>query len=177
MKPNKLELRSLRPEDKETFINAVAAFEKEQPAFEFAFDFDASASFIEYIKKLERWSLGKELPDKFVPNTFFVGVVEHEIVGRLSLRHHLNDFLARIGGHIGYGVIPAHRKKGYATEMLKQALPVCTSLGIDNVLITCDIDNLGSQKVIEGCGGIFENTTNDPLLKVQKKRYWLNVSE
>lgn len=61
-------------------------------------------------------------------NTFLVGVVEHEIVGRLSLRHYLNDFLARIGGHIGYGVTPAHRKKGYATEMLKQALPICSSL-------------------------------------------------
>ena len=175
MKPNKLELRSLRPEDKESFINAVAAFESELPVFEFAFEFDASAFFIEYIRKLEKWSLGKELPDKFVPNTFFVGVVEDEIVGRLSLRHHLNDFLARIGGHIGYGVIPSHRKKGYATEMLRQALPICLSLGLDKVLITCDVDNVGSRKVIEGCGGVFENTTNDSQLKVQKRRYWLNV--
>jgi len=175
MKSSKLELRPLRPEDEASFRDAIAALKNERPSFEFAFDFNESTPFIEYIKKLEAWSLGKGLPDKFVPSTFLVGVVNGQIVGRLSLRHCLNDFLERIGGHIGYGVIPSRRRQGYATEMLRQILPVCSSLGIKQILITCDIDNLGSQKVIEKCGGIFENITDDSQLKVQKRRYWIDI--
>ena len=175
MKSCKLKLRPLRPEDEVSFKKAISAFKNESPSFEFAFEFDESIPFLEYIKKLEGWSLGKGLPDKFVPSTFLVGVIDGQIVGRLSLRHRLNDFLARIGGHIGYGVIPSCRQQGYATEMLKQALPICSSLGIKKVLITCDIDNLGSQKVIERCGGIFENVTDDSQLKVQKRRYWIYI--
>jgi predicted acetyltransferase len=175
MKYRKLELRPLRAEDEASFNSAIAAFTNETPPFEFAFDFDETIPFIEYINKLEKWPLGKGLPDKFVPNTFLVGVVDGQIIGRLSIRHLLNDFLERIGGHIGYGIIKSYRRQGYGTEMLKQALPICSSLGIKKVLITCDIDNFGSLKVIEKCGGIFENVTNDSQLKIQKRRYWIDI--
>ena len=175
MTTGKLELRQLRPEDESSFRNAVAEFKEEVPPFEFAFDFDDSIPFSEYVKKLNGWSLGIGLPDKFVPNTFLVGVVDGTIVGRLSLRHCLNDFLERIGGHIGYGVVPQYRMQGYAREMVKQALPLCESLGIKKVLITCDVDNHASMKVIERCGGVFQNETNDPKLKIQKRRYWINL--
>ena len=95
MKTDGLKLRQLLSEDEISFRYAVAAFANEVPPFEFAFDFEESVPFIEYIRKLERWSSGDGLPDKFVPNTFFVGVVDDQIVGRLSLRHHLNDFFAK----------------------------------------------------------------------------------
>ena len=173
MNASQLKLRALCQEDEVSFKKAIAAFENETPPFEFAFDFDASIPFEAYVKKLEGWALGQNLPDKFVPSTFLVGVVDGQIVGRVSLRHCLNDFLARIGGHIGYGVIPRYRRKGYATEMLKQTLPICASRGIAKVLITCDIGNWGSKKVIENCGGVFENLTDDPQLDVQKRRYWI----
>lgn len=174
MKSSKLILRPLRPEDEVSFMKAVAAFRSETPPFEFAFHFDASMPFSDYIKKLEGWSIGQGLPDKFVPNSFLVGVVDGQVVGRISVRHYLNEFLERIGGHIGYGVIPSCRQKGYATEMLTQALPICSSLGIRKVLITCDSDNLGSQKVIENCGGVFDSLTDAPQLDVQKRRYWID---
>lgn len=87
----------------------------------------------------------------------------------------MNEFLSQIGGHIGYGVRPGQRQRGYATEMLRQALPICVGIGIGQALVTCDTDNIGSIKVIERCGGVFESVTRLPELKVQKRRYWLKT--
>ena len=97
------------------------------------------------------------------------------VIGRVSIRFRLNEFLSRIGGHIGYGVRRSRRRRGYATEMLRQALPICAGNGIKQALVTCDVDNPGSIKVIERCGGIFESLTCEPDLKIQKRRYWLKT--
>jgi predicted acetyltransferase len=142
MVAQRLELRALCHQDRDSFISAVEMFKSDNPPFEFAFHFDESGDFEGYVKKLEGWSRGIDLPGKFVPNTFLVGVVDGQIIGRLSIRHCLNDYLKRIGGHIGYGVVPGYRRSGYATEMLRLAIPVCASIGIDEVLVTCDVDNI-----------------------------------
>ena len=172
---SKLQLRPLREEDEPSFLEAVAEFNHEPPPWEFALAYDESAGFREYVKRVEAWTRGENLPDGFVPGAFYVGVVDGAVVGRVSIRFQLNDYLARIGGHIGYGVRPTRRRRGYATEMLRQALPICAARGIARALVTCDVDNLASIKVIERCGGILENTTNYPELEVQKRRYWINT--
>jgi predicted acetyltransferase len=61
--------------------------------------------------------------------------------------------------------------------MLRQALPICAGGGIHKALVTCDADNVGSRKVIERCGGVFEGLTSEPELKVQKRRYWIETSK
>ena len=62
---------------------------------------------------------------------------------------------------------PSARRKGYATAMLAESLPIAAELGIDPALVTCDTDNDASRKVIEACGGELEDERNGKL------RYWV----
>lgn len=170
-----LELRPLGFSDEQSFLEAVDEFRREQPPWPFALGFDEGMSFADYVRRMEAWVIGQDLPAGYVPGSFLVGVVDGKVVGRVSLRYRLNEFLASVGGHIGYGVIPSQRRRGYATEMLRLALPLCAAVGVERALITCDIDNVGSRKVIERCGGVFESMTNDPTLDVQRRRYWIQT--
>ena len=97
------------------------------------------------------------------------------IVGMLQIRHWLNDALRFEGGHVGFSVRASERRKGYATQMLKQALALCKERGIDKVLMTCDKDNIASSSVIKKNGGVLQDefTTNDGNLA---QRYWITVS-
>jgi predicted acetyltransferase len=107
-----------------------------------------------------------------VPTTFLVADVAGRIVGRASIRHELNERLFIEGGHIGYAVLQEHRRRGYATEILRQSLVVAQALGVKRVLVTCDDDNLGSATVIERCGGRFDSlSTAEDGHAV--RRYWI----
>lgn len=110
----------------------------------------------------------------FVPATLFFLVDNQErIYGAIQIRHELNENLLKIGGHIGYGIRPSERKKGYAGKMLKMALPYAKALGIEKLLITCDKDNLASAKTIINNGGILENEVLDD--GIVKQRYWITL--
>jgi predicted acetyltransferase len=106
-------------------------------------------------------------PEGFVPSTELWWVDGDVFLGRIAVRHRLTPMLFELGGHIGYDVRPTARRRGHATEMLRQALPVAHGLGIDPALITCDDDNVGSRTVIERNGGIFEDQRG------KKLRYWV----
>jgi predicted acetyltransferase len=109
-----------------------------------------------------------------VPSTFLVAEADGELVGRSSIRHVLNEFLLREGGHIGYAVLPEHRRRGYATEILRQSLIVARSIGIDRVLVTCDNDNAGSIRAIEANGGVLENIIELDSFPAGVRRYWID---
>ncbi|MFB0920459.1 MAG: GNAT family N-acetyltransferase, partial [Oscillospiraceae bacterium] len=81
----------------------------------------------------------------------------HKILGMVNLRHELNDFLLRAGGHIGYSIRPDERRKGYGKKQLQLALEKMAELGVRKVLVTCNWDNMASARIIEFCGGILEN--------------------
>jgi predicted acetyltransferase len=98
--------------------------------------------------------------------------VAGKLVGRVSIRHELNAYLAELGGHIGYAVRPEFRRRGYATGILRQSLLVAQELGIDQALVTCDDENAGSARVIERCGGVLADVVPGPDGSAPKRRYW-----
>ena len=100
---------------------------------------------------------------------------DNKLVGLVSLRRELNDYLEKFGGHIGYSVRRSERRKGYATQMLEIALLECKTFSIPKVLVTCDKNNIASETVIKLNGGVFESETVDPE-GVTLKRYWITVS-
>ena len=119
----------------------------------------------------------KELKDGHVPtSTFFALDVERNIfVGAINIRHRLNERLLLDGGHIGDGVRPSQRQKGYATEIIRLGLQECKKLGINRVLMVSDKDNIGSRKSITRNGGILENEIEADG-KIEQ-RYWIDLSK
>lgn len=141
--------------------------------YAFFFDYDPDEPWAEFVHRLARTQRGIDVPAGRVPAAFLLAWIGDEIVGRSSVRFELNDYLASAGGHIGYAVLPAFRRRGIATEILRQSLVVARSHGVDDVLVTCDVDNTPSRTVIERCGGVFESTVHDPTEGVEKRRYWI----
>lgn len=109
-------------------------------------------------------------PPGWVSATNLWYVEGDEFLGRLSIRHQLTESLRRVGGHIGYEVRPSARRRGYATDMLRRALPLARDLGIDPALVTCDTVNVASRKVIEHNGGRLAEEEGGKL------RFWVSTS-
>jgi predicted acetyltransferase len=111
-----------------------------------------------------------------VATTFFaVRKRDQKIVGMIDIRHNLkHDFLSQYGGHIGYSVRPGERKKGYATEMLKEGLEYVKSLNIEKVMVSCYADNIPSIKTIEKFNGVLSEVKPYPDGKLINI-YWINL--
>lgn len=124
--------------------------------------------FAEYVADVRAAALSEgQRPAHWVAATVLWYVEDARWLGRIALRHEYTPHLLEQGGLIGYEVRPTARRLGHATAMLRAALPVAARLGFERVLITCDEDNTGSRKVIEACGGIFEDQRGVKL------RYWV----
>jgi predicted acetyltransferase len=176
MNKTPLVLRKLDPRDEKAFMTALSEWDNSE-GFLFMQGYVQGTSYLDYLELLRANERGERLPEGYVAATTLCAFVGDEIVGRLSFRHRLNDFLLKVGGHIGYGVLPTHRRHGYAKEMLAQALPIARSYGILNVLVTCDDNNLGSIKTIEANKGHLENTVEFGHGKPMKRRYWIHTGD
>ncbi|MDH5673051.1 MAG: GNAT family N-acetyltransferase [Myxococcales bacterium] len=169
-----LVLRELQGGDREALCMAVEEFRHSDPGWMFAFHFDPNADFDAYVRQVANWKRGRDMPTPFVPNTFLVGVVGAKIVGRLSLRHELNDALRQDGGHVGYGVVASERGKGYARRLLELSLPLARAVGLPRIMLSCDDDNLPSSRTIEACGGVLQDRVSSGR-GVLKRRYWIEL--
>ena len=109
-------------------------------------------------------------PAEFVPSTHLWWVQGTGYLGRVHIRHRLTPALRLLGGHLGYYVAPPHRGQGHATAMLRAALPVAAALGLECLLLTCDVANPASRRVIERGGGLAQDRRGDTL------RFWVPTS-
>lgn len=128
--------------------------------------------FDRYLRELEV----KEPTDGLVPDsTFFLeDDADGRLLGAVNIRHRLNEKLLLDGGHIGDGIRPSQRNKGYGTAMVALALKECEKLGIKRVLMVCDKDNPASAKTIIRNGGVLENEVSDSDGDVIQ-RYWIDL--
>jgi len=168
-----IRLRPLGVSDERQALQAHEELARD--GFEFLFDLEQGSPWQAYIERLESQRRGLDLPADRVPATFLLAEAEGQAVGRVSIRHELNAYLAELGGHIGYAVRPGFRRRGYATDILRQSLGVAASIGLKRVLLTCDVDNVGSARVIEICGGVLENVVAGAG-SVPRRRYWVEVA-
>lgn len=132
-------------------------------------------TFDEWYEMLKDNAQEETVREGYVPALTYLALraSDHHVIGTISIRLRLNEYLAAYGGHIGYSVRHSERQKGYAKEMLRLALQECKKLGIDKVLITCDRENFASAKTILANGGILESEVPEDGSITQ--RYWICI--
>ncbi|KXH81988.1 GNAT family N-acetyltransferase [Sporosarcina sp. HYO08] len=118
---------------------------------------------------------GIGLPEGWVADSTYWLVNENDdVLGAANIRHALTERLQNIGGHIGYGIRPSARGKGYATKLLALGLEKIKGLGIEHALVTCDADNIASEKVIRKNGGVEDEDFIEDNGNVVK-RFWVEL--
>ena len=135
-------------------------------------DVETPEGFAAWVERLrEESDPGRPIAEGRVPCTYWWIVEGDTVLGAIALRHELNDFLLRAGGHIGYGIRPSARRRGLATWALGQGLPRAGAMGLDQVLLTCAEGNVASAQVIERAGGVLEDLRDTELGRT--RRHWI----
>ena len=129
----------------------------------------------DWLEELKMKSSEDTVPKGLVPSTTYLAIreIDNYIVGMADIRHYLNEFLTQVCGNIGYDVRKSERNKGYAKQILKLALEKCKDLKMKKVLITCDEDNIASEKVILSANAKLEDIRN--VDGENKKRFWIDL--
>lgn len=135
-------------------------------------------SFEDGLKRRIKDAKGEDLTEGRVPSLYYFLMDGDRILGNVSIRNSIDtDDLSNYIGHIGYGIRQSERKKGYGSLILKLALEKCEELGLENVMVTCKEDNIGSSKVIEKNCGYLKEIKYVEEEKSNFKIYWINVKE
>lgn len=167
----RIELKEIERNDEAAFTAFCERYKKECGKEKIPFMLNPkNLPFGEFFKLLESCKQQETLPEGFVLAKYFLIRNENiKIVGGICLRYQDSDFVLNYAGHIGYGIAPWERNKGYAKAALKSMLVIAKDLGLNTLLLTTDIDNAASTKVIAANGGVLEKTEND------KRFYRINL--
>jgi predicted acetyltransferase len=188
MRENSLFLLKAQATYQKAFIEAVAelqALEHDRYYVEQNLDIEQLKQkrfFKDYLKKIKQQESGSNLPIGRVPQTVY-WLMEKQAdgqliwIGRVAIRHQLNENLRRIGGHIGYVIRPSARHQGYGCQLLDLTLEkICQGqpkIDTEQALLTCDETNLASKKIIEKNGGIFSSSSEQEAPLPRKLLYWV----
>jgi len=146
---------------------------------------NGSGSLYRYMDNYEGWLLKLEKDKSRTPSEegvptltyFLIRKADDKIVGMVNIRLCLNERLKRCGGHIGYGIRPTERRKGYNKINLYLALEVCAEHGIEEVYLDCERKNVASSKTMKALGGTMIDSYYDYQYRDRVERYKINVSE
>ena len=123
----------------------------------------------EYAKSIDR------CPGK---TYFLIRKNDNKLIGMINIRHHLSPKMLVHGGHIGYGIRPTERRKGYnKINLYLGLLKALEEFNLDKVMLDCDVKNLGSDKTIQALGGVLKRTDIDDYDGALTNVYWINTKD
>ncbi len=165
---------------KRSFLEAIAEnLDQDEVGFgmlgEYYKELGSPETFEDYVQVRKDHSEGRNLPDGWIPATTYWLIDGDEFIGETNLRHELTDFLRKVGGHVGYWIRPSKRKKGFGTKILELVLKKAREMSMKRILVTCDEDNVGSKKIIEANGGVFEKANDMGKGKPKKLLFWISL--
>lgn len=169
--------REFTKSDIEQLMNFIDEIKKYDGNFEGLDNIGRIEEFDELLQELEKNKHQELIKPSYSPQTTFGVFDDGKLIAGFNLRHELKGNLINHGGNIGYLVRPSERKKGYGTITLNCALKKAKEIGLGKVLVTCREENIGSSRVIEKNGGIYENSYYDEFNNVTFKRYWINLKK
>ena len=133
------------------------------------------SNFNEMLQFLYDHEVGNNLQEGWVKDsTYWLINGDRKVIGVVNIRHQLTDFLLNRGGHIGYGIRPSERRKGYATKLLSLALEKAKEIGIEKALVVCDKGNIGSFRTIVKNGGVEDIDFIEEDGNIVK-RFWIEL--
>ena len=100
---------------------------------------------------------------------------DNKIVGSINIRWNLSKEMLKFRGHIGYGIRPTERKKGYNKINLYLGLMKSYEMGLDKVMIACEANNIPSDRTLKALGGVLERSEIDPDDGLLTNVYWFDV--
>jgi predicted acetyltransferase len=162
---------------RDQFSAMVCGYKNSDEADYFEIYKDALEDFDKYVLKLQNNSKGIDIPEDWVATHSFWLINEgSEVLGVLRVRtDNENEFVRSYAGNIGYDISPLHRQKGYGKTILTLGLEKAKVLGLDKALVTCNYDNVGSIKIIESNGGVFESEAFCQSKNTLLRRYWFEI--
>lgn len=167
-------LRFVLPEE-ENCSDVLAFYEEMEKNGDACIGMGGFRDYSRWLAGMQNRHTGKNLPEGYVRENFYLCYDAGQLVGVFSLKFELTEYLLNYGGHIGYAVRPSLRRRGLASQMLRQGLELARGFGFERVLCVCDEDNLASEKVILKNGGVLENTRFDLEENVRVRRYWIQL--